>query len=239
MFLTVLILQCMFFGPTLVALGRRKNCRIFVLCLSNGKMLVGCCLHGWWWKTHFTGDFDKQGHLRKDELWNSCRTLNIDARDVFLMKCTLLPDDPQVEWKVEVLSQLILNYIEALDIDLLLTFDKEGISQHKNHQAIYYATASLCLSGLMPSSCKILVLDSVNVIRKYISFFDVFSSLLLSTSWSVLKWKERKTVQTAMQEHKSQMMWFRKLYIVFSRYMLINSLSELSLESIEFDILES
>lgn len=55
----------------------------------------------------------------------------------------------------------------------------------------------------------------------------------------MLKWSERKMVQTAMQQHKSQLMWFRKLYIVFSRYMLINSLSELSLESIEFDILES
>lgn len=129
------------------------------------------------------GDFDKQGHVRKDELWNSCRVFNIKAQDVALMNCTLLPDDPQVEWKVEVLSQLILNYVEALDVDLLLTFDKEGVSQHKNHQAIYYATASLCLSGLMPSSCKILVLETVNVLRKYLSLFDVFITLLLSTSW--------------------------------------------------------
>lgn len=41
--------ECMFFGPTLIALGRRKNCRIFVLCLSNGEfacngeLLVTCC----------------------------------------------------------------------------------------------------------------------------------------------------------------------------------------------------
>lgn len=109
--------------------------------------------------------------------------MNIDAQNVTLMKCTLLPDDPRVEWKVEVLSQLLLNYVEALDVDLLITFDKEGISQHKNHQAIYYATASLCLSGLMPASCKILVLDTVNVLRKYLSLFDVFITLLLSTSW--------------------------------------------------------
>lgn len=42
-----------------------------------------------------------------------------------------------------------------------------------------------------------------------------------------------------MHQHKSQMLWFRKLYIIFSRYMIINSLAELNLESIEFDILES
>lgn len=30
--------ECMFFGPTLIALKRRKNCRIFVLCMSRGKI---------------------------------------------------------------------------------------------------------------------------------------------------------------------------------------------------------
>lgn len=29
--------ECMFFGPTLIALKKRSNCRIFVLCLSKGK----------------------------------------------------------------------------------------------------------------------------------------------------------------------------------------------------------
>lgn len=29
--------ECMFFGPTLIALKKRKNCRIFVLCLSRGE----------------------------------------------------------------------------------------------------------------------------------------------------------------------------------------------------------
>lgn len=99
------------------------------------------------------------------------------------MNCTLLPDDPNYEWKVEVLSTIILKHIETLDIDLVVTFDKDGISQHKNHQAIYYAIASLCLSGLVPPSCKILVLETVNIIRKYISIFDVAITLLLSTNW--------------------------------------------------------
>lgn len=100
-----------------------------------------------------------------------------------MLNCTLLPDDPVADWKVELVSQIILNYVESLDIDLLITFDKDGVSQHKNHQAIYYATASLCLSGLMPSSCRILVLETVNIIRKYLSLFDVVISLMLSTNW--------------------------------------------------------
>lgn len=84
---------------------------------------------------------------------------------------------------MELVSTLILNQIEALDIDLVLTFDKDGISQHKNHQALYYATASLCLSGLMPSTCRTFTLETVNLVRKYLSFFDVFFTLMMSTNW--------------------------------------------------------
>lgn len=32
--------ECMFFGPTLIALKKRKNCRIFVLCLSRGEIYI-------------------------------------------------------------------------------------------------------------------------------------------------------------------------------------------------------
>lgn len=54
-----------------------------------------------------------------------------------------------------------------------------------------------------------------------------------------MRWHERTIIQSAMHQHRSQMLWFRRLYIIFSRYMIINSLTELNLESIEFDILES
>lgn len=131
------------------------------------------------------GDFDKQGHLRKDELWNSCRVFGINPQNITLVNCTLLPDNPSKDWQVELVSQLIQNHVEMLDIDLLITFDKDGISHHKNHQAIYYATASLCLSGLMPATCRILVLETVNVVRKYLSIFDVLITLTLSTNWFV------------------------------------------------------
>lgn len=71
-----------------------------------------------------------------------------------------MQDDPNNDWKVEIVSSFILKHIETLDIDLLITFDKDGISNHKNHQAIYYATASLCLSGLMPP-CELIKLEFI------------------------------------------------------------------------------
>lgn len=43
--------------------------------------------------------------------------------------------------------------IESLDIDAIITFDRDGVSNHPNHCAIYYSVASICLAGFMPS-CK-------------------------------------------------------------------------------------
>lgn len=106
------------------------------------------------------GDYDKLGNTRKDELWRSCKEFNIKAEDITLINCTDMQDDPNNDWKVEIVSSFILKHIETLDIDLLITFDKDGISNHKNHQAIYYATASLCLSGLMPS-CESIKLEFI------------------------------------------------------------------------------
>jgi len=211
--------ECMFFGPTILDLNR-SDCRVFVLCLSNG-------------------NHDKKGQLRRQELWNSCEVLQIDKEDVTMLNVTHLQDDPNVEWKVELVAQIVLKHIEMLDIELLVTFDKNGVSSHPNHCAIFYATASLCFSNLLPKGCKVLTLESVNLFRKYISLFDLPISLLMSTNWSIVSWADRSTVQKAMKQHVSQLVWFRKLYIAFSRYMMINSLHEINLADVEFEIIES
>lgn len=70
--------------------------------------------------------------------------------NITLITATHLIDDPNVNWKTETIAKLILRSLESLDIDVLITFDREGVSHHPNHSAIYYATASLCLSGLIP-----------------------------------------------------------------------------------------
>jgi N-acetylglucosaminylphosphatidylinositol deacetylase len=63
-----------------------------------------------------------------------------------------MQDGPSQEWKVEILSSHIIHYTESLDIDLIITFDKNGISNHANHCAIYHAAAALCLHQILPSS---------------------------------------------------------------------------------------
>lgn len=171
------------------------------------------------------------------------------------MNSTQLIDDPHLNWKTEVVAKHIQKLVESLDIEAVITFDRDGVSYHPNHCAIYYATASLCLAGYLPKSkwtfllschcnnslsfpsdCKILTLDSVNICRKYLSIFDLVISLLLSTNWCVLSWKNVNIVRKAMRQHKSQMLWFRQLYIMFSRYMVINTLREINVSDIELDM---
>lgn len=124
--------ESMFFAPTILGLkAQDENCRVFILCLSNG-------------------NFDKKGKERRTELWNACEILSIDHSDVTLLNATHLQDDPNTEWKVEIIAQIVLKHVEALDIQLVITFDKDGVSHHPNHCAIFYAIASLCFSALLP-----------------------------------------------------------------------------------------
>lgn len=210
--------ECMFFGPTLLSLCRRKNCEVYVLCLSNG-------------------NYDKKGHLRRTELWSSCKVLGLRPENVILYNVTDLQDDPTVEWKVDKVAGIIRKYVESLQIEALISFDQDGVSHHANHCQIYYAIASLFFAKIIKEAdCQFFALDSVNVFRKYLLLFDLPVTLLLSTNWFVLHWSDFRTARIAMKQHRSQLLWFRYLYIFTSRYMLINSLRQITVSDIELDL---
>ncbi|XP_059620767.1 N-acetylglucosaminyl-phosphatidylinositol de-N-acetylase [Phlebotomus argentipes] len=209
--------ECMFFGPTILSLCRRADCQVYLLCLS-------------------IGDHEQKGRIRREELFRSCHILNMRPENITIMNLTELPDDPGVEWKVGTIARQIEQMVDALEIEALITFDRDGVSQHPNHTAIFYAASSLCLAGMMPNDCKFYTLESTNLLRKYMLVLDLPITLLLSRNWFVLRWCDRRIVMRAMQEHRSQFVWFRKLYILFSRYMLMNSLRELSVADIELEM---
>lgn len=48
--------------------------------------------------------------------------------------------------------------------------------------------------------------------------------------------EDRSVIHSAMKQHKSQIVWFRRVYMFFSRYMLINSLQQMNLVDIELDL---
>ncbi|XP_053312966.1 N-acetylglucosaminyl-phosphatidylinositol de-N-acetylase [Spea bombifrons] len=198
--------ECMFFAPTILGLLREQR-TLYVLCCS-------------------TGNYYNQGHIRKNELIQSCSALGIPPSNVMIIDHRDLPDNPKVQWDNNLLSTLILNHIKDKNIDLVITFDERGVSGHSNHISLCSTIRLLSFSRRLPKGCSVLVLETVNVFRKYLSVLD------LPISWFcpqdvlfVLSGEQYKKAKEAMKRHQSQLLWFRHVYIQFSRYMMINSLS--------------
>ncbi|XP_043910456.1 N-acetylglucosaminyl-phosphatidylinositol de-N-acetylase [Protopterus annectens] len=197
--------ECMFFGPALLK-WLKSGFYVSLLCLSSG-------------------NYYHLGDVRKKELVDSCSELGIPATRVTIIEHRDLPDDPAVEWNKDVLSSLILKHIETNDINVVVTFDEGGVSAHTNHVALYRSLRSLHSAGKLPEGCCVLTLETINILRKYISFFDLPLSWLHSEEiFFALTLKEYIKVKNAMKCHKSQLLWFRHLYLLFSRYMFINTL---------------
>ncbi|XP_024420399.2 N-acetylglucosaminyl-phosphatidylinositol de-N-acetylase isoform X1 [Desmodus rotundus] len=197
--------EAMFFAPTLLGLARLRH-RVFLLCFS-------------------AGNYYNQGEIRKKELLQSCDVLGIPASSVMIIDNRDFPDDPGVQWDTASVAGILLQHIGVNDINLVVTFDAGGISGHSNHVALYAAMRTLHSEGRLPEGCRVLTLQSVSVLRKYISLLDLpFSLLYTSDVLFVLTSKEAAQAKRAMSCHRSQLLWFRRLYVLFSRYMRINSL---------------
>ncbi|XP_028937717.1 N-acetylglucosaminyl-phosphatidylinositol de-N-acetylase isoform X3 [Ornithorhynchus anatinus] len=197
--------EAMFFAPTVLGLARQRR-RVSLLCLS-------------------AGNYYNQGEIRKKELLQSCDVLGISPSDVTVIDHRDLPDNPAVQWDIQLVASILLQLIEADRIDLVVTFDAGGVSGHANHISLYSALRYLHTEGKLPRGCRILTLESVNVVRKYISFLDLpFTWLQTQDVLFVLTQEEREQAKRAMLCHRSQLLWFRHLYLHFSRYMVMNSL---------------
>lgn len=144
-------------------------------------------------------------------------------------------------------------------IDVLITFDSQGVSSHPNHTSLYHGARAFA-ALLARRRCRpvdVYSLTSVNILRKYVSIGDLLSTLAAyvrdtgsvlggATAGSRAERPEalvflselfgssgatRGVAWRAMTEaHQSQMRWFRYGWIVLSRYMVIN---DLKLEKIE------
>ncbi|XP_072586519.1 N-acetylglucosaminyl-phosphatidylinositol de-N-acetylase isoform X2 [Vulpes vulpes] len=214
--------EAMFFAPTVLGLARLGH-RLSLLCFS-------------------AGNFYNQGEIRKKELLQSCDVLGIPPSSIMIIDNSSggwrvqgqgtsrfriwdFPDDPSVQWDTERVASILLQHIEMNSINLVVTFDEGGVSGHSNHIALYAAMRTLHSEGRLPKGCSVLTLQSVNVLRKYISLLDLpFTLLRRQDVLFVLTSKEVAQAKRAMSCHHSQLLWFRRLYVLFSRYMRINSL---------------
>lgn len=119
---------------------------------------------------------------------------------------------PDVNSKVyEIVAKL-----ENKEWDLIVTFDAHGVSAHPNHHACSD------IKGAMK-------LQSVPLWWKYLGPFSLIMDYYLggdTTDVYVSDLSEYVLIILAMLRHRSQLVWFRYLYLAFSRYLWINTFSQ-------------
>ena len=148
-------------------------------------------------------------------------------------------------------------YIIYQDISLnlpplqILTFDLEGISSHLNHKSLPRGVQRLLSSWTAKyrrPAPRIFVLITVPLVQKYLgplaallAKFDFATITLLQYFGSppdafhggkplsvfVSGAQDYLIALKAMMQHRSQLVWFRWLYIAFSRYMWVNEWMEI------------
>lgn len=133
----------------------------------------------------FPGNYEGKGQTRRKELWQACHELGVEEHNICLVNDTRLPDDPKAQWPVAVVAKLLTHHVEMLDVDTLVTFDRGGVSSHKNHSAVFYAVAYMFVEKLMPQSELAVVIIRFPV-RPYFFFIKCLLSFCLTISF-VLK----------------------------------------------------
>jgi N-acetylglucosaminylphosphatidylinositol deacetylase len=199
--------ESMFFGPTIQAL-RRAGARTHILCLSNG-------------------DADGLGAVREKELESARKFLGVDSSEV--VNDSKLKDGFKEVWPEGTVAAYVEASVRRLDANVVLTFDERGVSGHPNHVAAYRGVrrwaADVRKTSASPSP-EAWALVTVNPLRKFLTFGDVFASFALESHVLVAATSAME-VRRAMSLHRSQWVWYRKLFVVFSRYAYVNSLRRL------------
>ena len=163
------------------------------------------------------------------------------------------PDSMSANWDSAAIASLLTSAFAprrsdkpAANIDVLITFDGAGVSSHPNHISLYHGARAFVASltrgkAGWASPVALYSLTSVPVVRKYTSILDMFPTMVVSffrvgsqkgKTPASLVFMNQLAGDAALPAawgamttaHKSQMVWFRYLWISFSRYMVINDL---------------
>jgi len=229
--------EAMFFAPAVLALTRPElGNHLKILCLSSGNA-------------------DGLGSVRKNELVTSGLHLGVrSASDILVLDDERFQDSMTATWDSKAITGLLTstfapkmasiksNQKPEANIDVMITFDRDGVSGHPNHKSLYHGAVAFVTSissrhAGWEAPIKLYTLPSVNIVRKYGSFLDVVATIstvifskrqagnyptpLLFIS-NIFDYRKAQTAMTTA--HKSQMVWFRWGWIGISRYMMVNDL---------------
>jgi LmbE family N-acetylglucosaminyl deacetylase len=119
----------------------------------------------------------------------------------------------------------------------VITFDEGGVSGHPNHIAVCRGVRQLVASRRLPAHVAAYELDTVSLPRKFTGALDVLLTVASVAARTALRGAgepppivltslgQPLLSHAAMAAHGSQYVWFRRLFVPFSRYTYVNSLT--------------
>lgn len=213
--------ETMFFSPTILSLA--SELRLHVLCLS-------------------TGDYDGLGALRATELPRACAQLGVHAARVDVVDDDNLRDGPSTIWPSAVVSAHVRKALELHGLRRVITFDAGGVSGHANHVGVCHGVRLLAAeeaarSSSSSSAATLVVYEllSTGWLRRHLSFWEVAITIAAMALGQLTACQGRPrrvcfvsprpwACHLAMREHTSQYVWYRRLYVLLSRYVFVNTL---------------
>lgn len=147
------------------------------------------------------GNADGLGDIRRKELQQSAVHLGLrDESDVFVIDDpSRFPDSMTTTWSTKDVSALLASAFAPelasgrarredaapkATIDVILTFDEHGVSNHPNHRSLYHGAVAFLkalMDGKAGYSCPVTLytLTTTNIVRKYSGILDSFWTMLL------------------------------------------------------------
>lgn len=202
----------MFFLPTLLNLKEP----LWILCLT-------------------TGNYDGLGEIRRKEL--ECvvlEVLRVPLHHLIILDDEgLFPDHPTKRWPQERVASEIDKAITEMDCGRetplrVFTFDEYGVSGHVNHKDTFAAVQNYVRHNQnKKQQLEAWALVSFrNPIRKYVPMWEWLVCLkILPVRHDESYYQLHKPFAVnwkAMQTHRSQFVWYRRLFVIFSCYTYCN-----------------
>mmetsp|Transcript_8970 Transcript_8970/g.37018 ORF Transcript_8970/g.37018 Transcript_8970/m.37018 type:complete len:317 (+) Transcript_8970:118-1068(+) len=198
--------EAMFFAP-FVSSAAAAGKEVFLLCLS-------------------TGNYDGLGAVRKQELGRSCEVLGVMAWECVDDK--ELQDGPKEAWPVPTVVARVRSFVEKHRCGTVLTFDDWGVSHHPNHISTFrgvreylHEEKAVREEGKGGRNIQGFSLESTSIWRKYAGPLDALYSALASPYAYFTPLPSASFA--SMKAHHSQFVWFRWLFVCFSRYGYVNT----------------
>ena len=194
--------ETLFFAPLILAAPSNT----FLLCLS-------------------TGDAYGLGRQRSEELIASTQSLGIPHEQVRWVDHPECRDGMTTHWSLPVVCQCVEEFIHQIQPSLVVSFDEFGVSGHVNHMDVSKGVqqVKLRLQNTYPH-LVFLQLKSCNVLRKFIGVLDICPSLMFEEHVAINfnLWR----VLYGLLLHRTQITWYRILFVIFSRFTYVNTFKE-------------